>query len=89
MKKQAAKACWARKAKTEQAARRAAALLEERFATLSKVGRNKARKELHKPAPRFLAALAEKFGEARCVLVQPVPAQKPNKLSLAPMLEYS
>lgn len=36
-----------KKSKTEQAARRAAAILEEHFATLSKVEETKARKELH------------------------------------------
>jgi hypothetical protein len=39
-----------RERKTEKAAPRAAALLEERFATLSKVERNKARQELDKLA---------------------------------------
>jgi hypothetical protein len=39
-----------KKSKTEQAARRAAAILEEHFATLSKVDETRARKELHKLA---------------------------------------
>jgi hypothetical protein len=49
-----------KQAKTEQVAQRAAALLEEHFATLATVERNKARQELHQ-----LATAVSRLARAR------------------------
>jgi hypothetical protein len=54
-----------KKSKTEQAVRRAAAILEEHFATLSKVEEAKARKELHNLAAVVSRRARGKASQAR------------------------
>jgi hypothetical protein len=66
-----------KKLKTDEAARRAAAILEAHFATLSKERETKARKELHALAiavSRRARGKLHNLGEARRVILQPVLA---------------